>query len=393
MKNVRFIMLIISVLLTMKVVAQEQTDAYYEPELLMVSQPKMELYTANDEDYVMFYYDVKNIGSETYKGDFIILMEPDVDHYYVKKSIKIKAGEIKRVKMEMDLGLIYYDSVYSVLPVYEYENQWYPLTAYEQFKSIALCLNAPLNDVDYVVTTEPAPVYDYYYDVRLQRPPVYGYYYVTPPPGWAYAYGYNPCCCYNNYVVFNGNNCYYNNGVYTGGVHVEGPINQTITTTVSNTTSAPRVSGNRYYNSAAASGSSSRRNGENSGSTNVSSSGSRSSRSSSSSGVSTSGSRSASSSSVGTSSSSRTSSSSTRTGTTSNINSSNSSSSRQSSTVRTTNSNSSSAISNSSSSRSSSSRSTSGNSSSSSSSSRSSSSSSSSSGSSSSSSRSGGGRR
>lgn len=360
MKNIKFLMLIISVLMSMKFYAQESTETYYEPELLMVSQPKMELYTANDEDYAQFYYDVKNIGSETYKGDFIILMEPDVDHYYVKKSIKVKAGEIKRIKLEMDLGLLYYDSVYSVLPVYEFENQWYPLTAYEQFKSISLCLNAPM-DVDYVVTKEPEPVVNYSFDVHLQRPPVYGYYYVTPPPGWAYAYGYNPCCVYNNYVVFNGNNWHPGSGV-----HIVAPVGGTVvTTTVNHTQSAPRVSGNRYHNSAAVSagGSNSRRYNGNSGGANVSSGRSRTVHSGSS-GVSTSGSRT--SSSAGTSSSS---------------------SSQRTSSAKPTTTNSSSAISNSSSSRSSSARSSSNSSSSRRSSSKSSSSSSSSS------SRSGGGRR
>lgn len=340
-------MLIISVLMSMKFYAQESTETYYEPELLMVSQPKMELYTANDEDYAQFYYDVKNIGSETYKGDFIILMEPDVDHYYVKKSIKVKAGEIKRIKLEMDLGLLYYDSVYSVLPVYEFENQWYPLTAYEQFKSISLCLAAPM-DVDYVVTKEPEPVVNYSFDVHLQRPPVYGYYYVTPPPGWAYAYGYNPCCVYNNYVVFNGNNWHPG-----GGVHIVAPVGGTVvTTTVNHTQSAPRVSGNRYHNSAAVSagGSNSRRYNGNSGGTNVSSGRSRTVHSSSTSGISTSGSIN--------SSSARTSSSTTRTSSSSNS----SSSQRKSSTI--SNSSSSRSSSNSSSSRRSSSRSSSSSSSS-----------------------------
>lgn len=318
-------MLIISVLMSMKFYAQESTETYYEPELLMVSQPKMELYTANDEDYAQFYYDVKNIGSETYKGDFIILMEPDVDHYYVKKSIKVKAGEIKRVKLEMDLGLLYYDSVYSVLPVYEFENQWYPLTAYEQFKSISLCLNAPM-DVDYVVTKEPEPVVNYSFDVHLQRPPVYGYYYVTPPPGWAYAYGYNPCCVYNNYVVFNGNNWHPGSGV-----HIVAPVGGTVvTTTVNHTQSAPRVSGNRYHNSAAVSagGSTSRRYNGNSGGANVSSGRSRTVHSGSS-GVSTSGSRT--SSSAGTSSSSSSQRTSSARPTTTNSSSSRSSSARSSS--------------------------------------------------------------
>ena len=66
-------------------VAQVEAKTYYEPELLMISQPKMEFYDTGENGYVQFYFDVKNIGSETYKGEFIILMEPDVDHFYAKK--------------------------------------------------------------------------------------------------------------------------------------------------------------------------------------------------------------------------------------------------------------------------------------------------------------------
>ena len=116
---------------------------YYEPELLMVSQPKMEFYYANDYDYVKLYFDVKNIGSDTYKGDFVILLEPDTEHYYAKKRITVKPGKIKRIKLEIDLNQIYYDSTYTVMPVYEYDNQWYPLTMYEQFTTLSLHVNAP----------------------------------------------------------------------------------------------------------------------------------------------------------------------------------------------------------------------------------------------------------
>lgn len=283
MRKIKILVFIINVLAISIVNAQNEKTEYYEPELLMVSQPKMEFYTANDEDYVQFYYDLKNIGSDTYKGDFVILMEPDIEHYYVKKSIKVKSGEIKRIKMEMDLSLIYYDSTYSVLPVYEFENQWYPLTAYEQFEPLSLCLNAPMSNVDYVVTSEPEPVYEYYYEVRLQRPPVFGYYYVTPPVGWAYAYGYHPCC-HNNYVIFNGNNF----------PPPPPPGHNNDVPNVNRPTSAPRVSGNRYHNSASSSvsGSSSRKNNDHNNSGNVSTNNNSSSRSTSSPSVTNSNSRS-----------------------------------------------------------------------------------------------------
>lgn len=342
-------MLIISMMLMSDAVAQ--VESYYEPELLMVSQPKMEFYDTGENDYVQFYFDVKNIGSETYKGEFIILMEPDVDHYYAKKNIKVKAGAVKRVKMELDLSMVYYDSVYTVLPVYEFENQWYPLTAYEQFSSLMLCLSSPSYSSDLVVTTEPEPVVDYYYDVRLQRPPVYGYYYVTPPPGWAYAYGYNPYCVNNYYTVINGNV----NNCNSGNNNV---VN------INERPSAPRVSHNHYSTSVSNTSSSSRRSHSGSGNTVAPSVPRRTSSGTSSPARTSSSSSNRQSSSVSNSSNSRT-------------NSSASSSSRRSN-------NSSSTISNSSSSRSSSS----GNSSS-----RSSSSSSSRSSGSTSSSRSGGGRR
>lgn len=237
-------MLIISMMLVSDAVAQVGT--YYEPELLMISQPKMEFYDTGESDYVQFYFDVKNIGSETYKGEFIILMEPDVDHFYAKKKIKVKAGAVKRIKIELDLSMIYYDSVYTVLPVYDFENQWYPLTAYEQFSPLMLCLSYPSYYSDFVVTAEPAPVVDYYYDMRLQRPPVYGYYYVTPPPGWAYAYGYNPYCVNNYYTVINGNVNDYNGG----NNHV---VN------INDRPSAPKVSHNHYSTRISNTSSSSRR--------------------------------------------------------------------------------------------------------------------------------------
>ncbi|MBP9994224.1 MAG: hypothetical protein KBT67_04685 [bacterium] len=246
MKSIKCLLLIISMMSVLSAVAQVETKTFYEPELLMISQPKMEFYTADDDDFVQFYFDVKNIGSETYKGEFIILMEPDVDHFYAKKKIKVKAGAVKRVKVELDLGMIYYDSVYTVLPVYDFENQWYPLTAYEQFSSLMLCLNSPSYSQDLIVTAEPAPVVDYYYDMRLQRPPVYGYYYVTPPPGWAYAYGYNPYYVNNYYTVINGNVNDYNGG----NNHV---VN------INERPSAPKVSHNHYSTSVSNTSSSSRR--------------------------------------------------------------------------------------------------------------------------------------
>lgn len=346
-------LLIINVIMTFSASAQEFPEAYYEPELLMVSQPKMEYYDASDNNYVLFYYDVKNIGSETYKGDFMILMEPDMDHYYAKSKIKVKAGAVKRIKMELDLGMIYYDSIYTVLPVYEFENQWYPLTAYEKFQSIMLCLNAPDYSSDLVVTTEPEPVTDYYFDVRLQRPPVYGYYYATPPVGCAYAYGYNTCCVQNNYIIIN------ENGTSSSGGNVG-------TTSVSDRKSAPRVTHTHYSSSAASPTSSSRP--SSTGSVQPTTTTTYRPSSSASSGVSSSSSRS-SSSSVSNSSNSR------------------ASSSRATTSASQSSNRSSSTISNSSSSRSSSARSSSSGSSSSSS-SRSSSSSSSASGS-----RAGGGRR
>lgn len=351
MKSIKCLLLIISMMSVLPTVAQVEAKTYYEPELLMISQPKMEFYDTGENGYVQFYFDVKNIGSETYKGEFIILMEPDVDHFYAKKNIKVKAGAVKRIRIELDLEMIYYDSVYTVLPVYEFENQWYPLTAYEQFSSLMLCLNSPSYSQDLIVTAEPAPVFDYYYDVRLQRPPVYGYYYVTPPPGWAYAYGYNPYCVNNYYTVINGNV-----NDYDGGNNHVVNINER--------PSAPRVSHNHYSTSVSNTSSSSRRAHSGSRSSVTPSSPRRTSSGTSSSARSSSSSSNRQSSSVSNPSNSRNNSSST------------SSSSRRSS-------NSSSTISNSSSSRSSSSRSSS---------SRSSSSSSSKS-SSSSNSRSGGGRR
>ena len=224
---------------------------YYEPELLMVSQPKMEFYYANDYDYVKLYFDVKNIGSDTYKGDFVILLEPDTEHYYAKKRITVKPGKIKRIKLEIDLNQIYYDSTYTVMPVYEYDNQWYPLTMYEQFTTLSLHVNAPHTET-YIVNCEPDIVTYYYYDVHLHRPYVYGYYYTTPPVGWAYAYGYNPHFMPHYYVpapIIIVNNQYPNptptppGGNGNGGLQVsEHPRVPSVANSMNNRTNAPTVS-------------------------------------------------------------------------------------------------------------------------------------------------------
>ena len=224
---------------------------YYEPELLMVSQPKMEFYYANDYDYVKLYFDVKNIGSDTYKGDFVILLEPDTEHYYAKKRITVKPGKIKRIKLEIDLNQIYYDSTYTVMPVYEYDNQWYPLTMYEQFTTLSLYMNAPHTET-YIVNCEPDIVTYYYYDVHLHRPYVYGYYYTTPPVGWAYAYGYNPHFMPHYYVpapIIIVNNQYPNptptppGGNGNGGLQVsEHPRVPSVANSMNNRTNAPSVS-------------------------------------------------------------------------------------------------------------------------------------------------------
>ena len=224
---------------------------YYEPELLMVSQPKMEFYYANDYDYVKLYFDVKNIGSDTYKGDFVILLEPDTEHYYAKKRITVKPGKIKRIKLEIDLNQIYYDSTYTVMPVYEYDNQWYPLTMYEQFTTLSLHVNAPHTET-YIVNCEPDIVTYYYYDVHLHRPYVYGYYYTTPPVGWAYAYGYNPHFMPHYYVpapIIIVNNQYPNptptppGGNGNGGLQVsEHPRVPSVANSMNNRTNAPSVS-------------------------------------------------------------------------------------------------------------------------------------------------------
>ena len=253
MNYFKCLLLIISSLFVYNIDAQslKVDNDYYEPELLMVSQPKMEFYYANDYDYVKLYFDVKNIGSDTYKGDFVILLEPDTEHYYAKKRITVKPGKIKRIKLEIDLNQIYYDSTYTVMPVYEYDNQWYPLTMYEQFTTLSLHVNAPHTET-YIVNCEPDIVTYYYYDVHLHRPYVYGYYYTTPPVGWAYAYGYNPHFMPHYYVpapIIIVNNQYPNptptppGGNGNGGLQVsEHPRVPSVANSMNNRTNAPSVS-------------------------------------------------------------------------------------------------------------------------------------------------------
>ncbi|MGN0033752.1 MAG: hypothetical protein ACI358_08280, partial [Candidatus Limimorpha sp.] len=255
MKNLKCLLLLLCSLYLGSLNAQvlKVENEYYEPELLMVSQPKMEFFYANDYDYVKLYFDVKNIGSETYKGDFLILLEPDIDHYYAKKRITVKPGKIKRIKLEIDLNQVYYDSTYTVMPVYEFDNQWYPLTMYEQFNTLSLHVNAPHTEM-YIVNCEPDIVTFYDFDVRLHRPYIYGYYYTTPPVGWAYAYGYNPYYMPHYYVpapiiVVNPQNPNPTptppggNGNGNGGLHVSNPPRvPSVANSMNNRTNAPNVS-------------------------------------------------------------------------------------------------------------------------------------------------------
>ena len=72
--------MVLAMTLVFSVGLKAQTDIqYYEPELLMVSQPTMQYYSNMDTDFLRLYFDVQNIGSDTYKGDFMILLEPDTE--------------------------------------------------------------------------------------------------------------------------------------------------------------------------------------------------------------------------------------------------------------------------------------------------------------------------
>lgn len=183
--------MVLAMTLVFSVGLKAQTDIqYYEPELLMVSQPTMQYYSNMDTDFLRLYFDVQNIGSDTYKGDFMILLEPDTEYYYAVKRIKVKAGSIKRIKIDIDLRNVYYDNYYTVMPIYEYMGEWYPLTMYEDFEPLVICVNNPPSVTYIVKSAPPVPTY-YHIDVRLHRPPYYGYYntygYVTA--GYARPYG------------------------------------------------------------------------------------------------------------------------------------------------------------------------------------------------------------
>lgn len=173
--------LLLVVMTFMSITCKAQMPEYVEPELLLVSQPTMQFYQVGESDYVKFHFDVKNIGTEQYKGEFVVMLEPDHEHYYAKKSVKVKAGKIKRISVELDLETVYFDSTYKVTPVYDFQGNWYPLTQYEKFGDLTLRVDAPEQNTYVVVNVNPVPEY-YFIDVYYPRPPVYCFYQYVPAP-------------------------------------------------------------------------------------------------------------------------------------------------------------------------------------------------------------------
>lgn len=199
----RLFAMITALMLLTAVKAQDAAETPALSELMLISQPVMQLKSGLSRDYLTFYFDVKNIGVEKYKGEIMLIFEPDFEHFYAKEKIKVSSGKTRRVTFDVDVNKIYYDSVYNVVPVYCYENQWYQLTNYEAFDSLFVCLAHP--DLQSVVDAAPCYVTNYYYIERPPRPLFYhfgawywGGYYDYYGGGYHYHYHYHTHIHYND---------------------------------------------------------------------------------------------------------------------------------------------------------------------------------------------------
>lgn len=167
----RFFAMITALMLLTAAKAQDAAETPALSELMLISQPVMQLKSGSSRDYLTFYFDIKNIGVEKYKGEIMLIFEPDFEHFYAKEKVKVSSGKTHRVTFDVDVNKIYYDSVYNVVPVYCYEDQWYQLTNYEAFDSLFVCLAHP--DLQSVVDAAPCYVTNYYYIERPPRPMFY----------------------------------------------------------------------------------------------------------------------------------------------------------------------------------------------------------------------------
>ena len=168
----------------------------FPPELALVSQPVM-VYNYNS---VTVYYDVENIGDYTYRGNICIYLDPDDGFSYAEKYVKVRAGRIKRIAVEIPSYSIDRHIAYTIMPYYTVGRELYSFTTFEYFEPIRFCWHGTRTEPWVVITVGPRIRY-------YHRPGVYRYYYdgfrpPMPPPGHAmhpmdpmhHTYGYH----YNN---------------------------------------------------------------------------------------------------------------------------------------------------------------------------------------------------
>ena len=111
MKTKKFFM---TSLLVMGMIIAKAANGF-PPELVLVSQPVL-TYNTNS---ITVYYDIQNIGDYTYRGDIYLYLDPDNGYYYAKKYVKVCAGRIKRVAIEIPAYRPNPSVVYTVMPYYE----------------------------------------------------------------------------------------------------------------------------------------------------------------------------------------------------------------------------------------------------------------------------------
>ncbi len=164
-------------LLTFVVLSSIYLKAQEIPELMLVAQPTMELNDDQRNPTITFYFDVKNIGTAKFKGDVMLMFEPDYKNHYGRKRVSVPKNKIRQIEMEVDINKIELDSTYNIVLIYQIEDEWYSLTNLDAFDSLVFQLNTNeiITDENLVVYSRPMVTTEYVYlgESRPPRPPHY----------------------------------------------------------------------------------------------------------------------------------------------------------------------------------------------------------------------------
>ena len=186
--------ILMSLLLVMGAIAAKASG--YPPELALVSQPVM-VYNSNS---ITVYYDVENIGDNTYRGYVSLYLDPDYGYSYAEKYVRVYPGRIKRIAIDIPLRRIDRRTVFTIMPYYELGDYLYSFTTFEYFEPINFCWDGPRTDRWIVINVPPRPrhytrpgTYRYYYDGYRPPMPPPGHGAATPPPmdPMHHTYGYH----------------------------------------------------------------------------------------------------------------------------------------------------------------------------------------------------------